>query len=362
MAIQQAHLEKQHTVDVACFRDPNNTSAPRYGGAQSGAKKGSNKRSEMSCRIGALLLPGFSLDEYALFVSALENANTQESLKSFQIQILSERGGVICGSLQSAVETEALNVCDLDYDFFFVFSEADAKFRNLLRLRAYLARLRRQKCTIGAIGGSVVALAMLDLIEQNELAVHWRQKELLNELSPLHTSSDKLCESTGSFWSCCGRTSALDLALSLIAKAGCASTAVLVAQEFVHSRTYNQQATWDKDILRVPVTGSRTVNRALEVFQQNLEQPLHIRQVAKLIGVSQRQLERQFGAYCGMSPGKKYKDLRLSQARNFVVRTNLSITEISVITGFASVSGMAASYRKKYNTTPTYDRRKLRFG
>lgn len=355
----QARQDTPHNIGETGLRGSTTHSAPNFRDTDLTTNR--SGRTQSVCRIGILLAPGFSLDEYALFASALESANSLTTMKSFQTQVLSETGGVIFGSLHSGVETDQLDVEDQDFDFFCILSDVDVSFKNVLRLRAYLARLRRQRSIICAIGGSVVALASLHLVEQCALAVHWRSKDILNELSTLHQFSDKLCEADGQFWSACGRTSALDMALSLIAKTGCASTAVLVGQEFVHSRTYNQQSTWDEDVFAMPVTGSATVNKALELFHQNMEPPLPLIDIARRVSVSRRQLERQFSTFCGMTPGKKYKDVRLAQARKYVVRTDLSMVEISVITGFSSAASLVSNYRKKYGTTPRDERSKLRF-
>ena len=335
--------------------------APQRACSVNKATEFSSGTMERGTSIGLLLAPGFSIDEFALFLGALELAGNMGLLPGYQTTILSEKGGNVIGSLRSQVGTDPLDIDNSDFDYFFVFCDIDASFENTNALRSCFSRLRRKTCILGAIGAAVPALTRLKLINQKTPAIHKRHQRLVREYAPQQLTSEKLCELEGRVWTSCGRTAALDMALSLVARSGGESAAMILAREFLHSRTHRRYADADGTLMSVSVTGSPTVNRALELFEKNVETPFLISQVAEKVGTSVRQLERAFKTYCGVSPARKYLEIRLSHARDLVWHTEFSIMNIALSAGFSNAATMSRCYRKQFRTTPSADRKRKRF-
>ena len=301
------------------------------------------------------------MEEYALFTSALERVNAFVDDPSLELCKLSEFGGMIHGNCDGFVETQRLDTQQTDFDYLFVFAQLDGKLDNQMRVTAYLNRLHRSNCVVGAVGGAVIALAQIGILGQERLAVHWQRRDVYTELSISSVSSDKLCETDGKHWTSCGQTSALDLALHLIADVFGASTAIELAQQFIHSRLYDRHATQNEEVLQAAITGSECVNRAINIFRENIENPVGLRVLAKTMGISLRQLERKFTQHCGTTPSRYYKNLRLTYARNLVLQTTLPLSQVALAAGFYSASSLSLQFRKKYDESPSHCRRKLRF-
>lgn len=318
--------------------------------------------SEVGARVAIMLLPQFPMAEYALFASALERVNVQAGQTLLQVDRVSEAGGMIQSNCGGYVETHALEKEYTEYDYFFVFADIDGKIENKQRFAAYLSRLRRSNCVVGAVGSAVIKLDQCGLLNADRLAVHWQRRSVHAELSQTACHSDNLCEIGTQQWTSCGQTSALDLAIHLVAKVFGDSKGIELAQEFVHSRLYDNQATQDGEVFQAALTGSSLVNRAIELFRKNIENPLTLERITELLSVSRRQLERQFNFHCGTTPAKFYLYQRLSHARDLVVRTDLALIEIALATGFASTGTLSSTYRKKYGTTPFKERQQRRFG
>lgn len=313
-------------------------------------------------RVAIVLLPGFPMAEYALFASALERVNAQADRTLLQVDRVSEAGGIAPSNCGGYVETSALDTEHTDYDYLFVFADIDGKIENKKRFAAYLSRLRRSNCVIGAVGGAVIKLDQCGLLNSDRLAVHWQRRGVHAELSHTSDYSDKLCETGPQQWTSCGQTSALDLAIHLVAKVFGDSKGIELAQEFVHSRLYDDQATQNSEVFQAALTGSDLVNRAMKLFRENIEQPLTLEKIAENLSVSRRQLERKFVSHCGATPGKIYMNQRLSHARDLLVRTDLTLIEIALASGFGSTSNLSSTYRKKYGNTPFKERQQRRFG
>ena len=60
---------------------------------------------------------------------------------------------------------------------------------------------------------------------------------------------------------------------------------------------------------------------AAALMEANLEEPLSLDEIAKLVGVSRRQIERLFKRYVGEVPTKYYLDMRLRRARELLLQT-----------------------------------------
>ena len=106
--------------------------------------------------------------------------------------------------------------------------------------------------------------------------------------------------------------------------------------------------------------GNRAVCEALDIMLDHLEDTLTVGQVAHIMGVSARRLERSFGDKLGRSPLYVYRDLRLERAHALLEQTALPISEISLACGFSTTALLAKWYRQKFGALPA-DTRKAAF-
>ena len=94
-------------------------------------------------------------------------------------------------------------------------------------------------------------------------------------------------------------------------------------------------------------------------MQNNYVEPLTLAQLAGMVRLSERQLNRQFQDKLGVSTMAFYKDLRLEKAQQFLKQSTLSITEIALATGYMSSAHFSRAYREKYQLSPSGTRRDL---
>jgi transcriptional regulator GlxA family with amidase domain len=99
------------------------------------------------------------------------------------------------------------------------------------------------------------------------------------------------------------------------------------------------------------------LNDALQLMEANIEDPLATDEIAGLVGISRRQLERLFRQYLGAMPSKYYLNLRLAKARTQLQRTSKSVVQISLASGFASAAHFSNAYRDRFGVTPREERR-----
>jgi AraC family carnitine catabolism transcriptional activator len=92
-------------------------------------------------------------------------------------------------------------------------------------------------------------------------------------------------------------------------------------------------------------------------MEQTIEEPLPCAEIARRAGISMRQMQRLFAKAVGASPVRHYQFVRLTKAHALLQQTDLSVTEIAVSAGFASLEHFCRVYRRQFGCRPRDDRR-----
>ena len=80
--------------------------------------------------------------------------------------------------------------------------------------------------------------------------------------------------------------------------------------------------------------------------------------IAQLVGLSRRQLERQFKQYLGTMPSRYYLELRLKKARQLLLESNSSIVQIGLMCGFSSGAHFSTAFGAQFGLTPRAERQR----
>jgi transcriptional regulator GlxA family with amidase domain len=92
-------------------------------------------------------------------------------------------------------------------------------------------------------------------------------------------------------------------------------------------------------------------------MDDNIEEPLPIRDLAKELDIDQKQLQRKFLQEFGANPSQVYRHKRLNFARLQILGSNLPMSEIAVRCGYENASAMARAFKSEFSITPTSLRR-----
>jgi AraC-like DNA-binding protein len=95
---------------------------------------------------------------------------------------------------------------------------------------------------------------------------------------------------------------------------------------------------------------------ALALMKANFEEPLPGDDIARLVGVSRRQLERLFKQHLDTLPSKHYLEMRLAHARTLLQESSQSILQVGLACGFSSGPHFSSTYRAHFGTTPREER------
>ena len=154
-----------------------------------------------------------------------------------------------------------------------------------------------------------------------------------------------------------GSIAALDLMLRLIADQHGAAFSKAVGEQFVHGGARGADEHQRSDLVHRLGTAKPILIEAVRRMEESLNRPLSPAVIARHLGISQRQLERQFRAQFGRTPVAYHRDLRLDQARRMLTQSTLSVTIVAITCGFGSPSHFAQLYRERFGKLPTQDRK-----
>jgi transcriptional regulator GlxA family with amidase domain len=93
-------------------------------------------------------------------------------------------------------------------------------------------------------------------------------------------------------------------------------------------------------------------------MEETLAEPAGMHELAKLAGVSLRQLERLFAQHLHETVTERYLRIRLEKAAELLRKTGLSVTAVGVACGFQSSSHFSRAFKAHYGMTPSSERRR----
>ncbi len=99
---------------------------------------------------------------------------------------------------------------------------------------------------------------------------------------------------------------------------------------------------------------SDIIQNVYEYILNNLEEPLpSLKTLTKMFGSNEFKLKAGFRHFFNTSIYQLYNDERLKKAHNLILKTDLSLKEISFMCGFNSYLNFYKAFKKKYHYSPS---------
>ena len=307
----------------------------------------------VTCQI--LLLPGFELNELSALTEVFDRANRVLCETQFDWHLASLDGAPVlsAGGLPVAVARSAQAA---DHRHLFVLSAYGAADLAKLGLSALLCRRYAIGTRIAGIGGACALLVEAGLLNARPCAAHWSLADAMAERAPNLDIADRLYVIEERIATCAGRDATLDFALRLIADAAGERLARIVADRLNHARPREAS---ERQLSELDFSGQRgasAIAHTVAAMRRRMTEGEDLDGIAAQSGVSQRQLQRLFRRHLGMTPTQYFLKARLQRARHLLQYSTLSVTEIAIATGFASISHFTRRYTELYGRTPTTER------
>jgi AraC family carnitine catabolism transcriptional activator len=308
-------------------------------------------------QIGILLMPSFSNFGLAAFIEPLAISNwlTQQQLFNWELVSLDGQPVKASNGLMSCAEQSIAT--SQDYDLCVVIASFDVhRHTHNPQLRSWL---RRQACFGAAMVGietGTELLAAAGVLDGHAAAVHWDNLQGFQESYPRIQTSAQLYTVERQRMTCAGATSVLDMLLTWLQGQVQGNLAKEVAMHMLVSEVREAEGSQMEGHKRNLGALARKMYKAIELMEQHIEETLTCEEIAGRVGLSRRQMERQFMQYTGLSPLKYYLSLRLSRAHSLLQQTRLSVSQVAAGSGFCSLEHFSRVYRAKFGCAPSSDR------
>ncbi|WP_028021931.1 choline metabolism transcriptional regulator GbdR [Enterovibrio calviensis] len=307
-------------------------------------------------RIGFYLCNGFTMLAMASAIEVLRMANRLSGENLYEWFTLSEDGEPVSASDSLSINVDHAISSPRDMDIVIVCGGIDIEQNHPRQLLSWLAMQDRKQKTLGAICTGSYVLAKAGLMQNKVCSIHWENLAGFQEAFPSVRVSNKLFSIGDKRMSSAGGTAPMDMMLTMVAQEHGNKLSAAISEMFMCERVRNSE-----DVQKVPLrnligTAQPKLLETVSLMEANLEEPFCIDELAALVELSRRQLERLFQRHIQCSPSRYYLHLRLSRARQLLNQTNLSIIEISIACGFVSTPHFSKCYRDYFGIPPREER------
>ena len=309
-------------------------------------------------QIGFVLLEGFSMIAFSNAIEAFRMANyvSTENLYGFSVAGLSADGHTSASNHISVNHTAQMAEL-LNCQLIFVCGGFDLSKLKNTGLRTWLQRFAQKGIALGGLCTGAFALADAGLLNDYRASIHWENMLASKETFPQTHFNTSIYTIDRNRYTCSGGTAALDLCINIVRLHHDRKLSDAVAEQFTLSTLRSED-----DPQHIPLSsqlnsGYNYVVEALVLMDKNLEEPLPIHELAQLLGISVRQLERRFNSYFNKPPQLYYIEVRLLHAKRLLKQTNKSIMDVALACGFSNPSSFSKAYRSQFSLTPSQTRK-----
>lgn len=306
-----------------------------------------------------LLLPEFSFIGFASAIEPLRSANRFRN-GSYRWHIMSRDGRPVTASNGMSLNVDGAMSDAEDIQTLFVVTSFNPLDHYDRALGDWLRQAVRRNVMLGAIDTGAFILAEARLLGNYPVTLHWEARSAFLERYPALYVTEEIFEIGDRCMTCAGGTSAIDMMLELIAQEHGRELAVTVSEQFVLGRIRSQSDHQRMEIAVRYNVHNRNIIQVIKAMESHIEDPLSVDDLATVVGITSRQLERLFRFHLGDTPSHFYLGVRLERARQLLQQTGMSILDVCVACGFAAASHFSRAYRLQFGVSPKNDRGAVR--
>ncbi|WP_423909383.1 GlxA family transcriptional regulator [Candidatus Spongiihabitans sp.] len=320
----------------------------QYGAITEGAER----------EIGFYLSDNFSMLPFISAVEPLRIANRMSRKPLYQWSIVTENGDSVFATngMELAAKYAVKNAPD--FSMIFVNGPHEPKNFNHRPTLNWLAGQSKRGIVIGGIETGCHILAESGLLDGIQCTTHWENQVEFVEAFPKHKVSSDVYEIDGNRVTCSGGAVSMDMMLYIIEQHHGHELAASVADVMIHPNICHPGEPQRMNVQARTGVSHPALLECIELMEANIEQPLSPNELARLVEISKRQLERLFRRYLNTTPARYYLNMRLDAARKMLETSAMKIIDVTVACGFKSAGHFSSRSYSSYGVTPR-DSRKI---
>ncbi|TEW54154.1 helix-turn-helix domain-containing protein [Psychromonas sp. RZ22] len=246
------------------------------------------------------------------------------------------------------------------YDLLIIVADTPPRHAIPMPIKKVLQRYyRQQDGQILAIKAGAWWLLDSGIALTHKMVVHWSLIDHFKDRYPEVTVSHELYQTKQRISSCAGQLATLDYLIDYLSQHEEADLINQISDHLCLDRLRvgsERQRLPNKSLAGEDLQPKLTM--AIDLMENNIEEPLASDEIAELISISRRQLERLFKRYLNTMPARHYLQIRLKRAQHLLQTSNKSIVQIGLSCGFSSGPHFSSSYKSFFQLTPRQERAK----
>lgn len=314
----------------------------RYGEITEGAERS----------IGFYLSNNFGMLPLISAVEPLRIANRMSGKPLYQWTLVTENDSSVLATNGMELTAKYAVHNAPDFDMIFVCGPYEPKNFNHQPTLDWLVAQSRRGIVIGGIETGCHILAESGLLEGVQCTTHWENMAEFVEAFPKHKVSSDVYEIDGKRVTCSGGAVSMDMMLYIIEQHHGHELAASVADTMIHPDIRHAGEPQRMNIQARTGVSHPVLLECIALIEANIEQPLAPNELAHLVGVSKRQLERLFRRYLNTTPARYYLTMRLEAARKMLQTSTMKVIDVAVACGFKSAGHFSSRYLSSYGVTP----------
>ena len=300
-----------------------------------------------------IVVPRFNITTLITMIETLRIANYLAPTSTFSWEVASFDGSEITASNGMTARINTANDNLQPAEFVFILGSWGTEHYHNQKLTAWLrkrARAGERICGV-ELGSYIVARA--GLLDGKSATIHWSWLNGFKENFDRVEVEESLFTLDSKVMTCSGGLAGVDLMLRLIEELNGSSFSGEIADQMLHHPIRSATSPQRSTMGRSTETMRPLLREAMTLIENNIEEPLTVPQIANLLGISQRQLERQFKKNVGCTVVQFGLLKRLQNARLLLISTDMSIRQIATASGFNTMSHFAFSFGKFFGRRPS---------
>lgn len=203
-------------------------------------------------------------------------------------------------------------------------------------------------------------IAEADLTGGRLVTTHWGLAQHLRAAYPgLQLDTDQLLIEYSDLVTAGGLMAWVDLALALIERFQGHDVALETARHFIVEFRRRDQRRFHRFLPELR-HGDQAVLKAQHHLEARYREPLTVRRMAEVSGLPGRSFQRRFKAATGLSPQVYLQEIRIERARELLIETKTSVSEICYAVGYNDPPSFIRLFGRLTGLTPRAFREQFR--
>lgn len=275
------------------------------------------------------------------------------SARKFEAKIIHASESIRNFNINIGFESTPFNDQD-NFDLIIVppLIDLEHKFDTSPALLTWLNLMHSKGNCIGSVCIGAYVLAQAGLLTGKKATSHWVIEHKMRQDYPeIQLEIDQIVIEDSNIITSGGVTAYIDLCLYVIRKFISIEIAYVCANYLGVDAGRTSQQHY-KNLSSIATHNDKDIEVLVQWLQENYTSPITLKEMSKVISVSERTLIRKFHKSTGELPNKYLQKLRVQKAKQFLIHTNDSFEYITYLVGYTNASAFRKLFKEMTGLNP----------